>query len=231
MRLHSKSKSRNPALKKGILASSQVPREQSNPTSQPNATPSHKNEKAVCAGTNPRPAHPTTKATLSTATERRMTVSPKRTSEKQGQLVPIKPRFPAKRSSPTKAPGIKALRTTLEILDEATKMLIPLSLDEDCDVSVHQSMEVAAEYRPSPLQPDDNRRRMLRRGSKCPHMFFQELQSWKCQRSPSTISLPSLTVQRASSDAKPALFELPRGEHPTARPSALQAVQEGAKAA
>ena len=160
-----------------------------------------------------------------------MTVSSQsKRSEKHGQFVPIKSRLTAKISSPTKASRLDSLRTTFEILDEATKMLIPLSLDEDCDTSP-QGMDDAVEYRPPPLQPDDRRRRMLRRGSKCPQMFFQDLQSWKCRSSPKTISLPSLVLQGTSSGAKSKLFDQPRGQQAPARPPALQTLQEGAKAA
>lgn len=163
-----------------------------------------------------------------------MTVSPQsKRSDKHGQFVPMKSlsRLPAKRSSPTKAPRLDSLRTTFEILDEATRMLLPLSLDEDSDVSSH-GMDDTLEYRPSPLQPDDRRRRMLRRGSKCPQMFFQDLQSWKCRSTPNVLSLPSLVLEGTSSATKTdKIFELPRGEQVTARPVAFQAVQEGAKAA
>jgi hypothetical protein len=179
-------------------------------------------------GTNSSAHPPPPQAALSRST---MTVSSQsKRGEKQGHFVSIKSRLPAKRNSPTKASRLESLRTTFEILDEATKMLIPLSLEETC-VESPQCMDDTVEYRPSPLQPDDRRRRMLRRGSKCPQMFFQDLQSWKRRSSPSSISLPSLVLQGASSSAKIKLFELPRGEQATALSPAIQAIQEGAKAA
>jgi hypothetical protein len=173
-----------------------------------------------------------------------MTISSKRLPKPETG-VGIKSPLQAKRTTFAKAFLRESTMTHLDILDEAMNLLNPLSLGDNFDSTTSSTLDEGIdsreEQRASPIQPSDRRRRMLRRGSKCPQMFFREIDSNKSWRRsiPISLSMSSRILQstyrgddsehRESDSGTSVLHEL--HVKSIAQPSFLQATQEGARAA
>jgi hypothetical protein len=172
-----------------------------------------------------------------------MTISSKRLP-KQGVGVAIKSPLQAKRTASVITTLLEPAMTHRDLLDEAMNLLDPLSLDDSSDstaiIGLDEGTDLLPKLLPASIQPSDQRRRMLRRGSKCPHMFFREIDSYRSWRSiPVSLSLSSRILQstycaedseqRVCNAGTSKLREL--SNTPEAQPSFLQATQEGARAA